>query len=164
MGVNELTAHIGFAPIQVLGAAALDASAQKDFLGGDMYIRLMSMITTVADCLVSHGARLSLDEPPTMRSTVRQSSSISDSSVGSSGQLPFVDRSKLKILANQKLADLLGVDRLDASQVVWNSVKAVNACSELILHDDTKSVIPDSQAPGGSSYLHGPPHTPRGVR
>jgi FYVE zinc finger len=150
VGADELTAHIGFAPIQILGAAALDASAQKDVLGGEIFMRLMSMITTVADCLVRHGARLSLDEPPTMRSIVR-SSGIADFSVGSGGNLPLVDRSKLKIHANQNLADMLGMDRLDASQMVWNSVKAVNACSGLILHDDTKSAIPDSQAPGGSS-------------
>lgn len=152
-GAGELVAHTGFAPIQILAAAALDASSNREIFGEALFTSIMELVSSTAETLVKHGARLSLDEPPTVRSTTRKTSPVGDSSVGNEEagmEFPPVDRSYLKIQANMELEELLGMDRLKSAQLVWNAVKTVKSSGLAIIHQDTKSAIADSEAPGGS--------------
>ena len=151
-GADELAFHVGYSPIQILAAAALEASAQSDLLGEPLTMSLQGMIANVAEYLVKNGARLTLDPPPTSRSVQRSSSAVTDS--GSPGneecdELNPVNRSHLRIQSNKQLEELLGKLRLNAAQMVWNSAKSVSS-GKAIIHTDNKSVIEDSGAPGGS--------------
>jgi hypothetical protein len=151
-GFDELGIHVGFAPIQIVAAAALDASSHKDLLGETLFMSIMGLIANVYELLVKYGARISLDQPPAMRSAQRSCSSIADSSTGSeegNEDVKPVDRSHLKIQSNKQIADLLGVLRLDSAEMVWNSVKSVQSAGTFIFHSD-KLAIEDSEAPGGS--------------
>jgi hypothetical protein len=158
VGADELAAHIGYAPIQILAAAALDASRQKGVLGDNVvFAAIIKLIAEVGELLVKNGARLSLDKPPTARSLMRaphgslDRSSSSLDSVGSDEGADKVDRSHLhKIQSNKQLEELLGMDRLAAAQMVWNSVKTINSTGNAMIRQDSKTAIEDSEAPGGS--------------
>lgn len=150
-GSDDLAVHIGYAPIQILTAATLDASAQKDILGDTLHTSILEFIANVAEFLIKNGARLSLDPPPTERSPLRASSSfISDNSTGSEGTDDSVNRSTLKNKWNTHLEELLGKLRLNAAQQVWNCIKTAKSSGKAVIHQDNKSAIEDSDAPGGS--------------
>jgi hypothetical protein len=150
-GSDELAIHIGYAPIQILAAATLDASAQKDILGDTLHTSILEFIANVTEFLIKNGARLSLDPPPTERSPLRaSSSSISDHSTGSEGTDDSVDRSTLQNKWNKHLEELLGKLRLNAAQQVWNCIKTAKSSGKAVIHQDNKSAIEDSDAPGGS--------------
>lgn len=151
-GFDELAIHVGFAPIQIVAAAALDVSKQKDLLGETLYMSIMGFIANVCETLVKNGARLSLEEPPAVRCTLRSSSSIVDCSNGSeegNDDVQAVDRSDLKIHSNKPLADLLGAYRLNSAEMVWGANKSAKSTGSFIFHTD-KLAIEDSEAPGGS--------------
>lgn len=151
-GADELALHTGYAPIQILAASAIDASSNKEILGEVVFASIVGLIASAAESLVKHGARVSLDEPPTIRSMARKSSSKWGSSVGNACSEVFhpVDRSHLKIQSNKELEELLGMHRLKSAQVVWNAVKNVKSTGLAIIHQDTKAAIEDCEAPGGS--------------
>ena len=152
-GVEDLIAHTGFAPIQILSAAALDAMSQKDRLGVAHYMNTMKEISGAMETLVRQGGRLSLESPPTLRSKDRRSSSsISDSSAdGQEGTGDFMahDRSLLKIQNNKKLMEMLGAPRLISAENFWVDLKPVASSDAFVFHTD-KLAIEDSEAPGGS--------------
>ena len=150
-GSDDLPLHIGYAPIQILTAATLDASAQKDILGDTLHTSILEFLANVAEFLIKNGARLSLDPPPSQRSSLRaSSSSISDNSTGGEGTDDSVDRSTLKNKWNKHLEELLGKLRLNAAQQVWNCIKTAKSSGKAVIHQDNKSAIEDSVAPGGS--------------
>jgi hypothetical protein len=151
-GFDELAIHVGFAPIQIVAAAALDALGQKDLLGENLFMGIMGLIANISEFLVKNGARLSLDQPPAVRSPFRSSSSMNDLSTGSeegNEDVNPVERARLKIQSNKQLGELLGVFRLNSAQMVWNSVKSRSSSANFIFHTD-KLAIEDSEAPGGS--------------
>ncbi len=151
-GHEDLVAHTGFAPVQILTASALDAMHQKDNIGGAAYMTCIKAIAGVIDYLVRHGARISLDAPLASRSNDRRSSSMVDSSTGSQEDGDSVlthDRSRLKLHNNKQLLDMLGAARLSSAEKAWNEQKAVRSSGTFIFHTD-KLVIEDSMAPGGS--------------
>ena len=156
-GSDDLAMHVGYAPIQILTAAALDASAEKDLLGDTLHTSILGFIANVAEFLIKNGARLSLDPPPSQRSSLRassslqaSSSSISDNSTGGEGTDDSVDRSTLKTKWHKHLEELLGKLRLNAAQQVWNCIKTAKSSGRAVIRQDNKSAIEDSDAPGGS--------------
>jgi hypothetical protein len=150
-GSDELAMHIGYAPIQILAAAALDISAQKDLLGDTLHMSILEFIANVTEFLIKNGARLSLDPPSAERSPLRApSSSFSDNSAGSEVTDDPVNRSTLKNKWNKQLEELLGKIRLHAAQQVWNCIKTAKSSGKAVIHQDNKSAIEDSDAPGGS--------------
>lgn len=151
-GLEDLMAHVGFAPIQILIAAALDTICQKDKLGGVAYMTFMKAITVVMDCLVRNGARLTLDPPPTSRFKDRRSSSVVDSSTSSQDvpdDMMTHDRTLLKLQNNKDLLETLGAARIMSAEKAWQEVKVVKSSGNFIFHTD-KLAIEDSEAPGGS--------------
>lgn len=152
-GVEDLTAHTGFAPVQVLAAAALDVMTCKDDLGVGLYMNTMKEISSAMETLVRFGGRLSLDPPPFMRSKERQpTTSISDSSHGSqeaSADFLNHDRAQLKIHSNKKVVELLGESRLTSAEKSFQDLQPVATTGAFVFHTD-KQPISDSEAPGGS--------------
>lgn len=152
-GCEELALHIGFAPIQILAAAAIDATTNKEAIGVTSYLQILKVIADSVEVLVKNGARLSLPPPPTSRGDNRPSTSALDSSVGSEGsadEVHPVDRNQVVIHSNKNLEELLGTLRLQEAQSFWTSIKAVSWSKKSAIHDDTKTPIADCDAPGGS--------------
>lgn len=146
-GFDELHFHTGYAPIQIIGAAALDVASQKSKMDGGLYMILVRVIATTAEFLVKNGARLSLDPPPKMRSKDRES--FLAEVVDTSDFLFPIDRSQLKISSNKQLTELLGAARLASAEKAWCELKSANSARTFIFHTD-KLAIEDSAAPGGS--------------
>jgi hypothetical protein len=148
-GVEDLLSHTGFAPIQILAAAALDARTHKDLLTVDLYLTSLKTISNAMDCLVRNGAKLSMDPPPSSRSKDRQSPSVVEvSTIGQGGFLKH-DLPLLKVQNNQQLLDLMGSARLASAEKTWTEQKNVASTGFSIFHTD-KLAIENSEAPGGS--------------
>ena len=147
-GMDELLAHVGFAPTQILGSAALDAMQQREKLGDATYLTIMKILSGVMYTLVSHGGRLGLDPPPSSRPKESDSSSISDESL----QKNFTrhDPSMLKLQDNKRLIDLLGAARLKSAEKSWRDVASVPTMSGSFSFHIDKLPIENSEAPGGS--------------
>ena len=151
-GVEDLLSHSGFAPIQILAAAALDARAHKDILTLEMYMTSLKTISSAMDFLVRNGAKLSLDPPPTSRSKDRLSHSMLElSAMGQDCAGGFLkhDLSLLKLQTNQQLLDLMGSARLASAEKTWMEQKSIASTGLAIFHTD-KLAIENSDAPGGS--------------
>jgi len=146
--MDDLLAHVGFAPTQILGAAALDAMQQRETLGDAIYLTTMKIISGVMYTLVSHGGRLGLDPPPLSRSKESDSSSISDES--SKKNFTRHDPSLLKLQDNKRLIDLLGAARLKSAEKSWSDLGNVPTTSGSFSFHTDKFPIENSEAPGGS--------------
>jgi hypothetical protein len=151
-GMDDLAAHVGFAPTQILGATALDAMQQRKKLGDALYLTTMKIISGAMVTLVSHGGRLVLDPPPSSRPKARDSISISgDSLIRQRSETKFTlhDPFLLKLQDNTNLIYLLGEARLKLAEKSWSDLKTVTAGGSFIFHTD-KLPIENSEAPGGS--------------
>lgn len=146
--MDDLLAHVGFAPTQILGSAALDAMQQREKLGDATYLTTMKIISGVMYTLVSHGGRLGLDPPPSSRSKESYSSSISHES--SKKNFTRHDPSLLKLQDNKRLIDLLGAARLKSAEKSWSDVTIVPTTSGSLSFHTDKFPIENSEAPGGS--------------
>jgi hypothetical protein len=153
--MTQFLMHIGFAPIQIIAAATLDALSEKDLCGEVIFFNVSKMLVCVTEFLVLNGARLSLEAPPFTRSGENRQSSrsnISDNSTGDGGSEENFDpsrRSHLKIQSNKELMKILGTQGVSEAQKVWKNLSPPPAPSSSILHTD-KSAIENSTAPGGS--------------
>lgn len=149
-GAEELAIHVGFAPIQILAAAALDAMACRDQLGGALFMSIVMGISKITSYLIENGGRVSLEAPPLMRSKDRVFPSM-DIELNNSAEVYLlpVDRSLLKIQANKQLAELLGIVRSNPAEKVWADTQTTESTGDITFHTD-KLVIEDSAAPGGS--------------
>eukprot|EP00934_Nitzschia_sp_Nitz4_P009330 Nitzschia sp. Nitz4//scaffold156_size52432//26049//30881//NITZ4_006827-RA/size52432-snap-gene-0.13-mRNA-1//-1//CDS//3329537415//9320//frame0 len=146
-GSENLVAHVGFAPIQILAAAALDIVRVKEELGGTNYLALANLLSKVSGFLIMHGGRVALEPPPTARSKDRRFLETTEAAVETES-LP-IQRLELKITENQKLVELLGIRNQSHAEKVWNEFSGVESCGIAKFHTD-KLAIPDSLAPGGS--------------
>jgi len=153
-GMDDLVAHIGFAPTQILAAAALDAMKQRGTLGDARYLTIMKIISGVMCTLVSHGGRLSLDPPQSKRPKEGESSCISRDSLARNhdGENHFMshDPSLLKLHDNKKLIELLGAVRLKSAENSWNDLRSITTVDGVFSFHTDKLAIQNSEAPGGS--------------
>ena len=144
---DELTMHVGFAPIQIVAATIMEAARQKESMGEALYAGILDLLTKLSVCLCRHGARLSLDAPPPeRRKTNNTEQDISDSS------FPIaVDRDLLKLPSKElPLISVFGTTKVDDALKYWRDLKpAAVVPGKVVLHTE-KSLIEDSQAPGGS--------------
>jgi hypothetical protein len=156
-GHAVLMEHVGFTPLQVLAAAAMDAehlSKSGIKIPSSILASVASTLAGAADVLLQCGARMAIDPPPTERLLAKSASTVSSSDSGSmddsTRSLPETDRPKLKIEGNKDLMDLLGgKERLEACRKAWLEHKAVEGTGKMIIHQDKPLV--DSTAPGGSN-------------
>lgn len=156
-GSEELSNYVGFAPIQILAAAAVDVLESKEFLPETLFLGIQGLFSNVADFLVKRGARLSLDQPPNtrLRNSSLNSTNFNDASTGSESfgrELKPLDRSEqMKIQSNKELETMLGgIERLNAAQTMWNAIKSTEIKSNSIVFHTDRNPIEDSVAPGGS--------------
>lgn len=156
-GSEELGMYVGFAPIQILALAAVDALQHKESLGETLFLGVVGLIGNVADSMVKNGARMSLDAPSTTRLRKSPSSgSIHDAattgSERSSGEMNLIERTdEFNIASNVQLADMIGgLERLKTAQLAWDSIKSIPSASGTFIFHMDKLAIEDSQAPGGS--------------
>lgn len=145
-GYDEILEHVGFAPIQILAAAAIDVYDGKSRMNGTLFMTSIKLISNACEFLVANGGRISLEPPPFERSKER--GTISQASA-TNGDLKPIDRSILKIQSNKELFDLLGGQRLVAAEGKWKETNKTNSNGTLVFHTD-KIAIEDSPAPGGS--------------
>jgi hypothetical protein len=155
-GSEELANFVGFAPIQILAVAALDALQNEESLGETLFLGVVGLITNAMVHMLKKGARLNLEPPPMKRPRNAYSNdSNPDSSTGSennSRDFSSVPRSdQLKLYSNKQLTHVLGgPDRQNAAQEIWNSIQPAQSPSGTFKFHTDKLVINDSQAPGGS--------------
>eukprot|EP00980_Cylindrotheca_fusiformis_P010792 scaffold2442_cov146-Cylindrotheca_fusiformis.AAC.7 len=152
-GSEQLTAYVGFAPIQILALAALDALEHKEALGETLFLGVIGLIGNVTELMVKNGARLTLDGPTPTRTRSASSSngSITGEPRSSSNENLTAKSDALKISSNAELSDLLcGMERIKKAQSAWDAIKSVPAESGCFLFHSDKHAIEDSQAPGGS--------------
>jgi uncharacterized coiled-coil protein SlyX len=155
-GSEELGMYVGFAPIQILALAAVDALQHKESLGEALFLGVAGLIGNVADSMVKNGACMSLDASSITRLRNSPSSgSIHDAATGSersSGEMNRIERTdELNIASNVQLADMLGgLERLKKAQLAWDSIKSIPSASGTFIFHMDKLAIEDSQAPGGS--------------
>jgi FYVE zinc finger len=148
---DQLAVYVGFAPIQIVAAAVLDVLKHKTRLGEDMFSNIVNLLVNVAEILVQHGARLSLDAPPLVRSNERTKPSATGDSVGATASDSEIqNRSGLKIQSNKELTQLLGSPRMTAAQTYFKELKPAAGQDHFIFHSDKHQTIENSLAPGGS--------------
>lgn len=155
-GKAELMEHVGFTPLQVLAAAALDAEQLSKAgikIPSSVLASIASTLAGAADVLLQCGARMAIEPPPTERLLSKSSSTASSESAEmdeSTRSLPETDRPKLKIDGNKDLLDLLGgKERLEACKKAWLEQKCIEGTKKMMIHQDKP--LNDSDAPGGSN-------------
>ncbi|KAI2500336.1 hypothetical protein MHU86_14144 [Fragilaria crotonensis] len=149
-GRADLMEHVGFTPLQILAAAALDAeqlSKSGVKISTSVLSSVASTLAGAADVLVQFGARINMEPPPLERLARHPPRIPADDSASS---LPDVDRHRVKIDGNKDLMDLLGgKERLEACRKIWLEDKVVVGVGKAPLNHDT--VLTESDAPGGSN-------------
>mmetsp|Transcript_4322 Transcript_4322/g.12384 ORF Transcript_4322/g.12384 Transcript_4322/m.12384 type:complete len:1102 (-) Transcript_4322:280-3585(-) len=145
---EELVAHVGFSPLQIVVATALDIEKSGDDIDANLRGILMGIVGSAAEVLVKFGAR-PLDVPPIARPVGREKFPSSLSAKFKAGEMFDVDRPKLKMTTMKQMEEVLGGSLAEA-QSVWIACKSTESCGTVIIHQDNKSPIEDSQAPGGS--------------
>lgn len=142
---------IGYAPMQILACAAMEAENLKGRVNGGLLERIMIVIADVTDAMVRNGARLSLDPPPLRRLVALKS----DSAASGQDDGPIIDaydRNSLKIECNKKLLNLLGgSDRLNASKKVWQESKSSPAPPAFKVPFEHEAAYEEKPVTGGSS-------------
>jgi len=147
----EFEEYIGYAPIQLLACAAMEAENLKGRANDGLLERIMKVTADVADALVRNGARLSLDPPPTKRLLALKDESTS-STGGDGAIIDAYDRSSLKIESNKTLMNLLGGnDRLKASRRIWEDEKTSEAPPTLKVPFENDVAYGEKWAPGANS-------------
>jgi DNA-directed RNA polymerase subunit RPC12/RpoP len=159
-GATELNKYIGFAPIQILAAAAIDAFAkqqateQDNSVDASLMMKVFGDLGAAAVFLVQNGARLNLEPPPLSRRLSRSSSPSmqrSSSASDESDDVFRVDRSLLKLDASKQLLQFLGgEDLLIAAKKAFSALQPVPMASSVALLNDRNVTLEDSAAPGGS--------------
>lgn len=140
-------AYVGFAPIQIVAAAALDVLKEKESLSEELFSNVVNLLVNISEVLVRNGARLSLEAPPLFRSADRTKPiALSDSNDASEKE----DRSGLKIQSNKGLMQLLGSPRIATAQKSYKELKPANGQGRFVFHWDKNQTIENSLAPGGS--------------
>ena len=144
---DELTMHVGFAPIQIVAATIMEAARQKESMGEALYATILDLLTKLSVCLCRHGARLSLDAPP----RERRKTNITEQDIVESSFPVAVDRDLLKLPSKElPLISVFGTTKVGDAVKYWRDIKpAAVIPGKVVLHTD-KSPIEDSQAPGGS--------------
>jgi hypothetical protein len=149
-GRADMMEHIGFTPLQILAAAAIDAeqlSKSGIKISTSVLSSVASTLAGAADVLVQYGARISMEPPPLERLTRHPPCTPVDNSASS---LPDVDRHRVKIDGNTDLMDLLGgKERLEACRKIWLEDKVVVGVGKTALNPE--AVLTESDAPGGSN-------------
>ena len=155
----ELVDHVGFSPMQIVTATALDICSRKEVLGEFQYTIITDILVNIMECLTLNGARLFPDPPPLSRPGERRQFSGKCDSIGSTIgeaemelQAGSIDRSQVKIAGSLELTLLLGKTKITEAKSVWKNLKPASAPSNIVLHID-KSKIENSLSPGGSDDM-----------
>jgi len=154
-GGNELMEHVGFAPLQILAAAAQDAEnlskLKKKNITNSILSSIADALAGVADVLIQCGARLNIESPPKGRLTKMTSSqTIPSHTSGTTRTFPEHD-ANLKMEGNKNLMDLLGgKEKLDACKKIWVGEKVVEGTGRAIISPEV-TCKDGFNEPGGSS-------------
>ena len=157
-GSDELSFYIGFAPIQILAAAALYVADRRELLEEALVLGIQGLMCNIAEFLVKKGSRFSLDLPTKtrLRNTFLSSCTINEISAGnersSQDLMMSLERSeRLNIQTHEALESMLGgIVRLSAAQTAWNAINSAEITTNKFIFHTDKNLIEDSQAPGGS--------------
>lgn len=156
---NRLTAYLGFTPLQILIAAAIEVKMidSSDLKEKDNdYVRAVkNIIETIQSCakiLMEKGARVNMPPPPVSRldrNTPPGCYSFKDAMEGAqNAKIPPVSRDGLKNLDNKQILTLLvGADHMKAPLKLFSSLpKSINSVGTL----QSITTSRYSNAPGGS--------------
>ena len=158
-GTDPLNEMIGFTPLQILAAAALDVRHQVKTLSIDQnnadVHAVAAIIVSCAEILVTKGARLVVDQPPTARFNDEKKSSIEESSSDESKNrfLRYVDRSIINMERNQDIYTVLDSKKiLHVCKAKWERNKVIKGSGQTdYLPGKGLSIkIEDSNVSGGS--------------
>ena len=160
--INDM---VGFTPLQILAAAVFDFENVKDLAANDETIRIKDYlekliqfnIESAAEILIRHGARITVDIPPTSRprnKTVSLSKSVSikksSSNLSSNMQLPSIDRNLLKIDKNTGIIKSFGgQERIKTAKATWSKSRSVKGSGKISLSSNP-GTLADSCSPGGT--------------
>lgn len=154
-GASELIEYTGYAPIQILAVAALDAGSLKGYASTELMKSVAQMVAASVELLVRCGARFTLDLPPVTRPRRTALSFVSEVS-NASTVAEVQDRESLKIDSNTLVLLLGGEARLERAKDQWSQIKSVEATGRTAMSiqiQASKGSIEDSPAPGGSDEL-----------
>jgi transposase-like protein len=150
--ISEFEEFIGFAPIQILACAAMEADNLKGRVSDGLLACILKVLVDTSDALVRNGARLSLDAPPTQRLFAAKSDSNGAHSESDGPIIDAYDRTSLKVDGNKKIASLLGGnDKLNASKKAWQELKASPTTCNFSLPFEHESAFAEKLTAGGSS-------------
>ena len=148
---NPLNEMIGYTPIQILAAAALDVLHQLYVLKCDNsnpdLKTVASLIAASAEILVTKGARTSVDQPPTERfcdDKIKPKSEIKP-------LLRYINRSEINIEKNGDVMKILD-GNLNVSKARWNKTKTIKGLGQrhFLKGKGLSMKINDSKLTGGS--------------
>lgn len=154
---TELNEMVGFTPLQILAAAALDllhvADSLEDNLTNVDLIIASEIIRSSSDILVARGARVWVDAPTIARPNrgpPRKGNS--DHPCESSVILHPIELSNMNMESNKDLVKVLGgIDRLAAIRAKWFADKTTKGSGQIFLPGKGLSIqLVDSMLPGGS--------------
>ncbi len=154
-GASDLIQYTGYAPIQILAVAALDAGSLKDVATTELMQSIAQMVAGSVELLVRCGARITLHLPPAIRPRRTASSCIPKGS-NINTWAEEKDRESLKIDSNTLVLSLGGEARLERAKDQWSEIKSVEAPGRTAMSIQiqvSKGSIEDSPAPGGSDEL-----------
>jgi DNA-directed RNA polymerase subunit RPC12/RpoP len=154
-GASDLIEYTGYAPIQILAVAALDAGSLKDVATTELMQSIAQMVAGSVELLVRCGARITLHLPPAIRPRRTASSCIPKGS-NINTWAEEKDRESLKIDSNTLVLLLGGEARLERAKDQWSEIKSVEAPGRTAMSIQiqvSKGSIEDSPAPGGSDEL-----------
>jgi hypothetical protein len=172
-GTNPLNEMIGYTPLQILGAAALDILHKVHVLKCNQsnpdLKAAATLIASSAEMLVTKGARLSVDEPfqdnrfkdekktltPQKKSATPQKRSTTEtkSEVGPM-LLRYIDPSQINLERNQDILKILDKNQsLAVCRAKWQRTKLVKGCgqTDFLQGKGLSMKIEDSKLAGGSN-------------
>lgn len=156
MVINDM---VGFTPLQILAAAVFDFENLKDLSAKDNSIRLNDHLETrlrfnieaAAEVLIRHGARITVDTPPTSRPR-NKTVSVKKSSLSlcPTVLLPPIDRSVLKIDKNSLIIKSFGgQEQINTAKATWSKSRSVKGSGHISLSSNP-GLLSDSCSPGGT--------------
>jgi hypothetical protein len=151
----ELANFVGFTPLQILAASALQLDAVEAQIDDDIYLSLIALLAEVGELLVKNGARISLDAPSLKRiRRIASTEGVNPSKSQKGDSVVDAYRSSLKIDSNKKITKMLGgAERLSRARKEFMQLTAVNASPDMTVNLNLGDALPleDTSEAGGNN-------------
>lgn len=154
---HKLRRYIGYTPIQILAAAALDIQVKEKNLNENEelskeYKILSEVLVSSAEILSQNGARIWIEPPDTSRAGV--DTNVKEILPSSNDFKNTIDPALLNLEKNKDLMQRLGgTERLAAARALWLKEKSIEGTGEsMLLQGKGLSIVVENNIqPGGSN-------------